>query len=164
MRRGSVVALSAAMILCAPWAAAAEPAPKLAWSDRLVKGTSPGEPAGAKVATVASLYVLSVGALAGGVVFTLNGVSTVTDADEFARKQPANFCSDRGSDACVEYLDRRRDESSAYLIGESLFGASALLLLSGALTAEFWSNEKPPLTLGADIAPGRAVIGFSGTF
>ncbi len=162
MHRGSVVALSAAIILLAPRVRADEPAPKLAWSDRLLKGTSPGDPSSAKVATVASLYVLSAASLAGGVVFTFKGVSSGDDAEEFARKQPANFCSDRGSSECTTYLDYRRDSSSAYLTGEALFGASALFLLSGALTAEFWSNR--PVTFAADFAPGRAVVGFSSAF
>lgn len=143
-------------------AADSEP-PRTPWTARLYKGTSPGEPSAVKVATVVTLYSAGVASLAGGLVFTLNGIDAGTDADEFARRQPSGFCADRGSDACARYLRYRRDESDQLLFGQALFGAGALLAVSGALTAELWPN-RAPFQISATAVPGAATVGFSTAF
>jgi hypothetical protein len=150
-----------ALLLCATTAHAADPEPSTPWAARFIRGTSPGDPSGAKLATVATLYGVGIASLAAGVVFTAQGIDTGTDADEFARRQPDDFCADRGSESCTDYLGLRRNESDQLLFGQALLGASALFVLSGALTAELWSNRAE---LRASAGPSRMTLGFSANF
>jgi hypothetical protein len=114
------------------------------------------------MASVLTLYAVGVASLAGGIVLTASGMSAGNDADEFARRQPDGFCADRGSEICSGYLRLRRDESDQLLFGGALFGASALFVLSGALTAELWSNGA--VEVGASARPSGLTLGFSATF
>jgi hypothetical protein len=133
------------------------------WTARLVRGTSPGEPSTAKMATVWTLYGFSAASLAGGILFTLKGMDAGTQADEFARSQLDGFCADRGSPGCVDYLEQRRDESNQLLLGGALLGASAVFVLSAALTAELWSN-RAPVQIAASAQPDGGMLGFSADF
>jgi hypothetical protein len=166
MSRARMIFGTIATLLCATTARAADPEPQSApstpWAARFIRGTSPGEPSGAKLATVVSLYSAGLASLAGGVVFTLQGIATGTDAEDFARRQPEGFCADRASENCAGYLDLRRDESDQLLVGQALFGSSALLVLSGALTAELWSNHQ--VELSASARPGGMTLNFSADF
>jgi hypothetical protein len=166
MPRARTVIATIALLLAVTSAHAADPEPQTppttSWSARLLRGTSPGDPASAKTATVLTLYGVGVVSLAGGVFFTIKGMSAGTDADEFARKQPDGFCVDRAAPSCAEYLDYRRDESDQLLLGQALFGASALFVLSGALTAELWANQ--PVQISAVARPGEVSVGFSAAF
>jgi hypothetical protein len=134
------------------------------WSDRLLKGTSEGDPSAFKTTAVVGLYSVAAASLATGVVFTLRASDAGNKADAYYETRDAGFCDERASDECHHYLELRRSESTRYLAGEAFFAGGAFLLLSGALVAELWPNEVRAPKVSGELGNGRALLGISAEF
>ena len=154
-------ALLAGLAAASPLRASAD---EPGWTDRLVRGTSTGDPSTGKTAMVAGLYGAAAVSLATGVVFTLRARDAGNEADDYRKAAPSDFCDERASDACHSYLELRRAESTRYLYGEAFFGGGAFLLLSGALVAELWPNRAHAPSLSGHVTRDQALLGFSAEF
>lgn len=155
----SSAAFSVALLLAGR--AGAEPS----FSDRFVRGTSPGEVSTAKVVTIGSLYTLSAASFGLGVVNLLRAGSQRADADAYKVTQPAGFCVDLSSAACARYHDLHSEADTTRTIGLGLLGLGGLFALGGALTAELWQNDLPVTPTAAfDLEQRTALIGIATTF
>jgi hypothetical protein len=154
-------ALVTALAGISPPASAEEPG----WSDRLLRGTTEGDPSALKTTAVVGLYGLAAASIATGVVYTLRARDAGNKADDFfeARRSQA-FCDERASTDCHYYLELRRTESTRYLIGEAFFGGGAFLLLSGALAAELWPNQVRAPKVSGNLGRDHALLGISAEF
>ena len=95
-------------ILAASSGVRAEPA----FSDRFVRGSSPGEVTTGKLVTVGSLYTLSAASLGLGVVSLFSASSKADQAESFKLSQPRGFCRDLSSQACVSYHSLSSDATN----------------------------------------------------
>lgn len=166
MHRSRRLRVLVGVLLAALVGASASPAlaREPGWSDRLLRGTSAGDPSTAKTVTVLGLYGAAAASAATGLVLTLRARATGDEADDVFARAPAGFCEKRASDECHEYLTLRRRESERYLLGEAFFGGAAFLLLSGALTAELWPNQAPAPKLGGSFSRGHALLSVTAEF
>jgi hypothetical protein len=119
--------------------ASAEPS----FSDRFVRGTSPGEIPTAKIATIGSLYTLSVASVSLGVVNLVRASGQADDADAYKLGQPRGFCAELSSVSCTRYHELHSEARSTRTLGLALLGVGGLLGLGGAITAELWTNDAP---------------------
>jgi hypothetical protein len=134
------------------------------WSDRLLQGTSAGDPSAFKTTVVVGLYGAAAASVATGIVFTLRAKDAGNKADDYFETAPEGFCDERASTDCHHYLELRRSESTRYLMGEAFFGGGAFLLLSGALVAELWPNEAHAPKVSGEFGRDRALLGISAEF
>jgi hypothetical protein len=154
-------ALAAALsVVSTSPASATEPG----WADRLLRGTSAGDPSTLKTTTVVGLYGVAAASIATGVVFTLRARDAGNRADDYFENAPAGFCGERASPDCHRYLELRRSESTRYLAGEAFLGGGVFLLLSGALVAELWPNQVQAPKLSGEVGRDRALLGISAQF
>jgi hypothetical protein len=161
-RRQKVLAgaLVTAFAGISPSASAEEPG----WSDRLLRGTSAGDPSALKTTVVVGLYGMAAASVATGVVYTLRARDAGNKADDYFEAAPQGFCDERASSDCHHYLELRRSESTRYLIGEAFFGGGAFLLLSGALAAELWPNQVHAPKVSGNLGRDHALLGISAEF
>ena len=162
--RRTRVVLGALVAALAGGSASPASATEPAWSDRLLQGTSEGEPSALKTTTVVSLYGAAAASIATGLVFTLRARDAGKKADDYLENAPDDFCAMRATNDCHHYLELRRSESTRYLAGEAFFAGGAFLLLSGALVAELWPNDVRPLAVSGELGNGRALLGISAQF
>ncbi len=153
-------ALVTALAGISPRASADEPG----WSDRLLHGTTEGDPSALKTTAVVGLYGLAAASVATGVVYTLRARDAGNKADDYFEAAPQGFCDERASIDCHRYLELRRTESTRYLVGEAFFGSGAFLLLSGALVAELWPNQVRAPKLSGNLGRDHALLGISAEF
>jgi hypothetical protein len=138
--------------LAASSVARAEPS----FSDRFVRGTSPGEIPTGKLVTIGGFYTLSAASLGLGVVSLFSASDKAKQAEDFKLSQPRGFCRDLSSEACVSYHSLESDAANTRTLAVGLLGLGGLLAAGGAITAELWSND-------ASIAPTVAFEpGFRG--
>lgn len=117
----------------------------------LMLGPTPGSPPGGKVATVATLYGLAAASLVSTGLFTywyFDARATEESIDQ------RGACIELTNETCQRWLDvreeRRNHASWATLSG----AASVTFMLTGLVTAHYWSNA--PLT--ATISPSEAAV------
>jgi len=162
--RQSLVLCSSAIILAGLSVAGranAEPS----FSDRFVRGTSPGEVPAGKVVTIGSLYTLSVASFGLGVVNLLRAGSQRDTAEAYKLTQPAGFCADLSSANCARYHTLHSEADTTRTIGLGLLGLGGLFALGGALTAELWANDLPVTpAVALDLEQRTALFGVGTTF
>jgi len=163
IRQSLVLCSSATLLigLCVAGRAGAEPS----FSDRFVRGTSPGEVPTAKVATIGSMYTLSAASVGLGIVNLLRAGGQRDDAEAYKLSQPAGFCADLSSAACSRYHALHSEADTTRTIGIGLLGLGGLLALGGALTAELWTNDVPVTpAVALDLEQRTALIGIETRF
>jgi hypothetical protein len=135
------------------------------FSDRFVRGTSPGEIPTGKLVTIGSLYTLSAASLGLGVVSLFSAGDKADQAETFKLSQPRGFCRDLSSEACVSYHSLESDATNTRTLAIGLLGLGGLLAAGGAITAELWSNDVAVTpVVGFDPSSRRATFGFFGRF
>jgi hypothetical protein len=148
-------------ILAASSGARAEPA----FSDRFVRGSSPGDVPTGKLVTIGSLYTLSAASLGLGVVSLFSASDKADQAESFKLSQPRGFCRDLSSQACVSYHSLESDATNTRTLALGLLGLGGLLAAGGAITAELWSNHVSVVPTGS-LEPSLrgGSLGFVGRF
>jgi hypothetical protein len=135
------------------------------FSDRFVRGTSPGDIPAGKLVTIGSLYTLSAASLGLGVVSLFSASDKADQAESFKLSQPRGFCRDLSSEACVSYHSLESDATNTRTLAIGLLGLGGLLAAGGAITAELWSNDvtvTPTASLDPSLRSGT--FGFVGRF
>jgi hypothetical protein len=135
------------------------------FSDRFVRGTSPGQIPTGKLVTIGSLYTLSAASLGLGVVSLFSASDKAEQAEDFKLSQPRGFCRDLSSAPCVSYHSLESDATNTRTLAIGFLGLGGLLAAGGAITAELWSNDAAIVPTVA-FAPGfrGGSLGFSGRF
>lgn len=134
------------------------------FSDRFFRGTSPGALPTEKALIVGTLYVGSLTSVGFGIASLLGAGSHADDAEAFKLRQPAGFCADLASRACIDYRNILSDERSSRTTGFALLGVGGLLAISGALTAELWQNDAHAPRVGFTFDRTGAFLGASTNF
>jgi hypothetical protein len=135
------------------------------FSDRFVRGSSPGEVPTGKLVTIGSLYTLSGASLGLGIVSLFSASAKADRAESFKLRQPRGFCRDLSSPECVSYHSMESDAANTRTLALGLLGAAGLLAAGGAITAELWSNDvsvTPVVGLEPSLRGGS--FGFVGRF
>jgi hypothetical protein len=147
--------------LAASSGALAEPS----FSDRFVRGTSPGDVPTGKLVTIGSLYTLSGASLGLGVVSLFSASDKADQAESYKLSQPRGFCRDLSSEECVGYHELQSDATNTRTLAIGLLGLGGLLAAGGAITAELWSNTvsvAPAVSFEPSLRGGS--LGFVGRF
>jgi len=147
-----------------PPQASAPPPHEPGFSDRFFRGTSPGALPAEKALIVGTLYAGSLTSVGFGIASLLSAGGHSDDAETFKLQQPAGFCADLASRACVDYRSMLSDERSARTTGMMLLGVGGLLALGGALTAELWQNHAAAPRLALEIDRSGVFFGASANF
>lgn len=135
------------------------------FSDRFVRGTSPGDVPAGKLVIIGSFYMLSAASLGLGVVSLFSASDKADQAETFKLSQPRGFCRDLSSEPCVAYKELESDATNTRTLAVGLLGLGGLLAAGGAITAELWSNDvKVTPTVGFEPSFRGASIGFVGRF
>jgi hypothetical protein len=137
-------------------AARGEPAQRRtgAYSDRLLRGTTPGQPSRPKTVTVFALYALSGVGLVGATYFAVRSFDAASRADDYRDEQPLRLCSS-GAETCARYSELRREQNTSAHRAWFLLGVGAVAAVSAGLTAELWHNraDGAALTISANATP-----------
>lgn len=147
-----------AMLLAGTFVSAPAQAEEPAFSDRFFYGSSSGELPDAKLALIGGFYASAIASSAVGVVLLFGAAEEADQADAFKRSQEPGFCHQLTSDACLQYRGLLDDERDLRQNGLLLLGVGGLLGLSGALTAELWSNDASPRVSAGATTDGAGVI------
>jgi hypothetical protein len=132
------------------------------FSDRFVRGTSPGEIPTAKVVLIGGLYTLSAASLGLGVVNVVRAGAQADDAEVFKLSRPRGFCAELSSPDCARYHELHSEARTTRTVGIALFGVGGLLALGGAITAELWTNDAPVTpSVALDFETRSATFGIS---
>lgn len=135
------------------------------FSDRFVRGTSPGDVPTSKLVTIGSLYTLSAASLGLGVVSLFSASDKADQAESFKLAQPRGFCRDLSSQECVSYHALESDATNTRTLAIGLLGLGGLLAAGGAITAELWSNDVSVTpTVAVEPSLRSASLGLLGRF